>query len=83
MDIGDINLRLQKVFRENFDDENLEIKDEMSSDDIEDWDSLSHISLIVSTEDEFNIKFTPKEIEELENIGDFKNLILNKVNNIL
>ena len=83
MDIGDINLRLQKVFRENFDDENLEIKDEMSSDDIEDWDSLSHISLIVSTEDEFNIKFTPNEIEELGNIGDFKNLILNKVNNNL
>ena len=83
MDIGDINLRLQKVFRENFDDENLEIKDEMSSDDIEDWDSLSHISLIVSTEDEFNIKFTPNEIEELRNIGDFKNLILNKVINNL
>ena len=79
MDIGDINLRLQKVFREIFDDENLEIKDEMSSDDIEEWDSLSHISLIVSTEEEFNIKLTPNEIEELGNIGDFKNLIFNKL----
>ena len=79
MDIGDINLRLQKVFRENFDDEKLEIKDEMNTNDIEEWDSLSHISLIVSTEEEFNIKFTPNEIEELENIGDFKYLILNKL----
>ena len=75
----EIGEKLQKVFRENFNDEKLVIKDSMNADDIEEWDSLSHISLIVSTEEEFGIRFNHSEIEKLNNIGEFKILISSKL----
>ena len=75
----EIGEKLQKVFRENFNDDKLVIKDSMNADDIEEWDSLSHISLIVSTEEEFGIRFSHSEIEKLNNIGEFKILISSKL----
>ncbi len=74
-----INETLQRVFRENFDDEDLLISDEMNASDIEDWDSLSHITLIVATEEAFGIRFNSSEIESLNNIGEFKKLIISKL----
>ena len=75
----EIGEKLQKVFRENFNDDKLVIKDSMNADDIEEWDSLSHISLIVSTEEVFGIRFSHSEIEKLNNIGEFKTLISSKL----
>ena len=75
----EIRERLQEVFRENFNDEELLITDSMNADDIEEWDSLSHITLIVSTEEAFGIRFNHSEIEKLSNIGEFKSLIINKL----
>ena len=76
---SEINEKLQQVFREIFDDEKLCISDSMSAEDIVAWDSLSHISLIVSTEEAFGIRFSHSEIEKLNNIGEFKSLIFNKL----
>ena len=75
----EIGEKLQQVFRENFNDYNLVIRDSMNADDIEEWDSLSHISLIVSTEEVFGIRFSHSEIEKLNNIGEFKTLISSKL----
>ena len=70
---------MEKIFQEVFDDENLKIKREFSSKDIEDWDSLAQINLIVAMEKEFNLKFNIAEISSLENIGDMIDLIERKI----
>ena len=67
--------RLNEVFRDVFDDDELEIGDSTNSDDIEDWDSLEHITLIVSMEKEFNVKFDIKVVNKLENVGQMVDLI--------
>ena len=74
-----LDKKLEEVFRENFDDEDLCISDEMEASDIEEWDSLSHITLIVATEEAFGVRFSPSEIEKLNNIGEFKKLIMSKL----
>ena len=67
--------RLRKVFREIFSQPRLEISDDMSAEDISDWDSLKHIQLIVAVEKEFGFKFKNSEIARLKNIGDLKALV--------
>lgn len=71
----EIFAKVQDIFREVFDDEELVIADETNSDDIEDWDSLEHISLIVSMEKEFNLKFDIKQVNKLENVGQMVDMI--------
>jgi len=56
--------------REVFDDDGIEPTEAMTANDVEGWDSLSHIRLMVSIEKRFNIKFTNAEIEKLQNVGD-------------
>ncbi len=70
---------VQEIFREVFDDEQLEIKDETNAEDIEDWDSLEHITLIVAMEKEFQMKFDIKEVNKLENVGGMIDLIKRKM----
>ena len=71
----EIYKRLTEVFIDVFDDENIEISDETTATDIEGWDSLTHISLIASVEDEFDIKFDMKAIQGLKNVGEMVNII--------
>ncbi|MCR4658357.1 MAG: acyl carrier protein [Lachnospiraceae bacterium] len=71
--------KVTEIFRDVFDDEELVILDSTNSDDIEDWDSLEHISLIVSMEKEFNMKFDIKEVNKLENVGEMIDLIMRKM----
>lgn len=75
----DIMQKVTDIFREVFDDDELIITDETNSDDIEDWDSLEHIALIVSMEKEFNLKFDIKEVNKLSNVGEMIDLILSKL----
>jgi acyl carrier protein len=77
----DIKTRLQNVFRNVFDDESIELFDEMSAKDIEEWDSLTHVQLIVATEKEFKLKFRTAEVSELKNVGEFIRLIGKKLEN--
>lgn len=74
-----LEAELNEVFRDVFDDDGITIRDDMKADDIEEWDSLSHIRLIVEAENTFDVRFSQTEIEELENVGDFKRLIASKL----
>ena len=71
--------KVTEIFRDVFDDESLTISDNTNSDDIEDWDSLEHIALIVSMEKEFHMKFDIKEVNKLENVGEMIDLIKRKM----
>ena len=71
----EIAARLQGVFRDVFDDESIVLRDDMTADDIEDWDSLTHINLIVATEKEFKLKFNLAEIKGLKNVGEMVQLL--------
>ena len=75
----DIMEKVNGIFRDVFDDETLVITDSTNSDDIEDWDSLEHISLIISMEKEFNMKFDIKEVNKLENVGQMVDMIKKKM----
>ncbi len=70
---------VQDIFRDVFDDESLVITDSTNSSDIEDWDSLEHIALVVSMEKKFNLKFDLKEVNELANVGEMVDLIASKL----
>jgi len=69
---------LQEIFRDLFDDETIIITPELTADDIDDWDSLMHIQLIVEIEKGFNIKFTIGEIAHLKNVGELIDIIRQK-----
>ncbi len=71
--------KIQQIFCEIFDDENLKIWEDTSANDIEDWDSLAQIRLTVAIEKEFNIKFNFGELQKLQNVGEMLNLINNKL----
>ena len=61
---------LEKIFREVFDDEKLKITEKTKATDIEEWDSLNQIKLILGCEKAFNIRLRPREINTLKNIGE-------------
>lgn len=67
--------KLQAIFRDVFDDDEIVLFDEMTSEDVEDWDSLTHINLINDIESEFNITFTTDEIVKAKNVGEFVSMI--------
>ena len=71
--------KLQDIFRDIFDDYNLVVNESTSSDDIEDWDSLTQISLTTAIEKEFEVKFTIKEFMELKNVGEMVVLLTSKL----
>lgn len=71
--------RLQQVFREVFDDEDIEISDETTARDIPGWDSLTHISLIVGVESEFGLRFNVGEVNGLKDVGELRRLIESKL----
>lgn len=77
--MSEIKERLQNIFREIFDDSSIILKDEISAKDIEEWDSLTHVQLIVAVESEFHVNFETAEISELKNVGDFISLIRKKL----
>ena len=79
MEDSTIRGRLGQIFREVFDDDSIEIHDSVTSKDIEEWDSLNHINLIVAVERDFKVKFTMKEVSSLANVGEFIQLIRSKL----
>ncbi len=71
--------KLNKVFWDVFDDNAIKIFPEMTAKDVEGWDSLNHINLIVAVEKAFSIKFTTKEIMTYENVGQFADAVEQKL----
>jgi acyl carrier protein len=74
MDEAQIYARLTGIFKDVFDDE-ITVTPELSAKDVDGWDSLTHIRLILTIEKRFNFKFSTSEIGKLENVGDLVNLI--------
>jgi acyl carrier protein len=62
--------RLNEIFCEVFDDDTLVIKPDMTANDVDGWDSLSHVNLIVAAENSFAIRFSQKELLTFKNVGD-------------
>ena len=71
--------KLQDIFREVFDDDSIVLKEDTTSSDIEDWDSLAHIQLITEIESVFGIKFTVQEAVSAANVKEFIELIESKL----
>lgn len=72
----DVYERLNKVFREVFDDETIVLEDATTADDIEDWDSFEHINLVVAVENEFSFKIPMGKVITMKNVGEMVDIIL-------
>ena len=71
--------KLNGVFRDVFDDEDITVNDATTADDIDDWDSLEHINLVVAVEKCFGIKFTMGEVTGMKNVGEMADIILGRI----
>lgn len=76
---NDTHQRLSLVFQDVFDDDTIVLNPEMTAADIDEWDSLAHIRLVLSVEKAFGIKFSAAEVGGLKNVGDFLTLIQSKL----
>lgn len=76
--MDNIYKRLTQVFRDFFDDDSIEIDEDTTADDIDDWDSLSHITLMSAVEEEFGVKFTMGEVSGMENVGEMAEIIFER-----
>lgn len=79
MNEKDILDQLTPVFRDVFDDDELNLRPETTADDIDGWDSQAHVILIVAAEQRFGVKFRTAELESLKNVGHFAQLICSKL----
>jgi len=70
---------LTKVFTTVFDNESIEISPELTADDVDEWDSLSHINLMIAIELEFGIEFDQSEIQNFANVGELMASIKDKL----
>ena len=70
--------KLNGIFRDVFDNEDITVNDATTADDIDDWDSLEHINLVVAVEKCFGIKFTMGEVTGMKNVGEMADIILGR-----
>jgi acyl carrier protein len=76
MERSEIYDKLNEIFRDILDNDEIELQDETTANDIEEWTSLTHIQLIVEIEKAFNLRFTSEEILEWNNVGEMVDSIL-------
>ncbi len=72
-------LQIQDIFRDILDDEEIVLTEASTADNVEGWDSLTHIQLIVAIEKKFKIKFTSKEILSWKNVGELVDSLASKL----
>jgi acyl carrier protein len=75
MDEAQIYARLTALFEDVFGDESIKLKPELSAKDVDGWDSLTHIRLILTVEKSFKTRFSTSEVGKLSNVGDLVKLI--------
>jgi acyl carrier protein len=68
--MDDFQPKVQEIFREVFDNDKLEIFDAMQAKDVKGWDSLTHVTLIVTIEETLGIKFSTREVMGFQNVGE-------------
>lgn len=78
MERNQILAEVQEIFRDTLDNEEITLTDATTANDVEEWDSLTHIQLIVAIEKHFRIKFTSKEILSWQNVGEMVDCIASK-----
>ncbi len=78
MDKTTVMERLNAIFQDIFDDETIRVTEETTAADIEDWDSLAHITLIATIEKEFQMKFTMDEVGHLKNVGEMASIVMER-----
>ena len=78
MNRNEIFKHVNEVFVDVLDDGNIVLSEETTANDVDDWDSLNHIQLVVAIEKLFKIRFSSKEIQSWNNVGEMINSILEK-----
>ena len=76
---GEIYSQLTTIFRDVFDEPDLTPNREMTADDVVEWDSLSHVRLMLTIERVFRVKFTASQMGNLKNVGDLMDLLQTKL----
>ena len=71
---------LREVFIEVFNDETIVLENSTNAEDIDEWDSLQHIMLIMGAEKKFGLKLTAEEVAELQDVGEMIDLVIKKLN---
>ena len=71
--------KLNEVFRDVFEDDDITVNDATTAADIEDWDSLEHINLVNAIEQEFGMKFNMGQIVTMKNVGEMVDIIISKL----
>lgn len=76
---GELLLKVQDIFRDVFDEDDMTIEDRTNSNDVEEWDSLNHINLVSAIEKEFEIRFALGELIALKDVGAMIDLMVEKL----
>lgn len=80
MNKTDVLNKMTRIVKEVLDLDELTLTEATTASEVEDWDSIMHVEIIVAIEEEFKIKFTTTEIEKFDTVGDIAGLTLEKVN---
>jgi acyl carrier protein len=73
--MSDLLDRINQVFQEVLDDDEIRISRDTTAQDVEGWDSLMHVTLLVNIEKAFGVRFTSSEVASLKNVGELADLI--------
>ena len=79
MEKNEIVEKLTSVFQEVFSDSSLVLNDDMTANDVEKWDSLTHMLMISTVEERFGVKFKLKELNKLKKVGDIVTVLSEKL----
>lgn len=71
--------KLTSIFRKVFNEKNLILRDDLTANDVETWDSLTHMLMITEVENEFHIKFKLKDLNKMKHVGDLISIIESKL----
>lgn len=73
-----VKKRLNGLFREIFEDDGIEISDSTTAKDVDGWDSLTHVILVVAVEKEFGLRLNAAEVGRLQNVGEMLNILVER-----
>jgi acyl carrier protein len=78
MELQEVISQVNEIFKNELDNDDIVVKYETTANDIEEWDSLTHIQLVVAIEKHFKIRFTSSEIQGFKNVGEMCEAIAKK-----